>query len=416
MEKDKHKLLVIGAGIGQVPLIEKAHACGVHVTVVSPDGPYPGLKMADEICGLDIYNRDAVVEYARAHGITAVVSDQNDLMMPTVAYVAEKLGLPGNRFDQVWAYCNKNTYRENCEKLGIPVPRNAAIDCVEAPRELSDCPLPWIVKPSDSQSSIGVTRVDCMEELTPAIELALSKSHTRRAIVEEFFKGHEVVCEGFIYHGRYHLLAFADRKYFKLDKLMIPSQTLFPSMVRKELLDRIVEYESRMAGYVGLDFAIIHSEYLINLESDQIRVVESAPRGGGVYISSHLIPLATGIDVNELLLDCVLGVEHDAEAILRTRCDAAAGYVCFCLPEGVIESVKGIEEVKTLPFVAMACLDGLTPGTKTSPMLYKGARKGTMLVFADDRRQLEERVAEVQRTLDIKVRTTDGKFAGIVWE
>lgn len=416
MENKKQKLLIIGAGIGQVPLIEKAHARGVHVTVVSPAGAYPGLKMADEICGLDIYNRDAVVEYAREHGITAVASDQNDLMMPTVAYVAEKLGLPGNRFDQVWAYCNKNTYRENCEKLGIPVPRNAATDCAAAPDELSDSPLPWIVKPSDSQSSIGVTRVDSMEELAPAIELALSKSHTRHAIVEEFFKGHEVVCEGFIYHGRYHLLAFADRKYFKLDKLMIPSQTLFPSMVRKELLDRIVGYETRMAEYVGLDFAIIHSEYLINLESGEIRVVESAPRGGGVYISSHLVPLATGIDVNELLLDCVLRVEHDAETVLLARRDASAGYVCFCLPEGSIESVKGIEEVKALPFVAMACLDGLESGTKTSPMLYKGARKGPMLVFADDRRHLEERVAEVQRTLDIKVRTTDGKLAGIVWE
>ena len=416
MEEIKHKLLIIGAGIGQVPLLEKAHARGIHVTVVSPDGPYPCLKMADEVCCLDIYDRDAVVEYARTHGISAVASDQNDLMMPTVAYVSEKLGLPGNRFDQVWAYCNKNTYRENCERLGIPAPRHAATDCAVAPEELSDCPLPWIAKPSDSQSSIGVTRIDRMEELTPAIELALSKSRTHRVIVEEFFKGHEVVCEGFIYHGRYHLLAFADRKYFKLDKLMIPSQTLFPSMVRRELLDKIVEYESRMAEYVGLDFAIVHSEYLIDLESGEIRVVESAPRGGGVYISSHLIPLATGIDANGLLLDCVLGVEHDVEEILRKRREAAAGYVCFCLPEGVIESVKGIEEIKALPFVAMACLDGLAPGTKTAPMLYKGARKGPVLVFADARRQLEGRVAEIQRILDVKVRATGGKLAGIIWE
>ena len=415
MEEKKHKLLIIGAGIGQVPLVKKAHARGIHVTVVSPDGPYPCLKMADEVCCLDIYDRDAVVEYARSHGITAVTSDQNDLMMPTVAYVSEKLGLLGNRFEQVWAYCNKNIYRENCETLGIPVPRHTATNHSAPPTKMTGQPFPWIVKPEDSQSSIGVTRVDAMEELAPAIELALSKSRTHRAIVEEFFKGQEVVCEGFIYHGVYHLLAFADRRYFNLEKLMIPSQTLFPSTVEKALLDQIVEYETRMAKHVGLSFAIVHSEYLINLESHEIRVVESAPRGGGVYISSHLIPLATGIDVNELLLDCVLGMEKEVESRLLSCRPAAAGYVCFCLPEGVVESVRGIEEIKTLPFVAMACLDGLEVGVKTGPMLYKGARKGPVLVFANNRAQMEERIRTIQTTLDIRVRTADGRLAGIVW-
>lgn len=415
MKEKKHKLLIIGAGIGQVPLVEKAHARGIHVTVVSPDGPYPCLKMADEVCNLDIYDRDAVVEYARTHGITAVASDQNDLMMPTVAYVSEKLGLPGNHFDQVWAYCNKNIYRKNCEKLGIPVPRHSATEHATFPTEMAGQSFPWIVKPEDSQSSIGVTRVDAIDELEPAIELALSKSHTHRAIVEEFFKGHEVVCEGFIYRGVYHLLAFADRKYFNLEKLMIPSQTLFPSMVDKVLLDQIVDYETRMAKHIGLSFAIVHSEYLIDLVSHEIRVVESAPRGGGVYISSHLVPLATGIDVNELLLDCVLGVETDMDARLSSCKRAAAGYICFCLPEGVVESVSGIDEIKKFSFVAMTCLDGLKVGVKTGPMLYKGARKGPVLVFAGDRTQMDEQIRTIQSVLDIQVRTADGRLAGIIW-
>lgn len=87
-----------------------------------------------------------------------------------------------------------------------------------------------------------------------------SKSHT--AILEEFFEGQEVVVEGFIYQGIYYNLGFADRKYFDLDRLFIPSQTIFPSVIDEDVKKRIVECEEKMAKYVNPEFAIVHSEYL----------------------------------------------------------------------------------------------------------------------------------------------------------
>ena len=368
------KLLVIGAGIGQIPIIEKAKKRGIHITVVTLPGKQPGIELADDVFYCDIYNRDAIVEWAKEHGITAVTSDQNDLMNPTVAYVAEKLGLPGNKFDQVMSYCNKNTYRENCDRIGNPTPLHAAVDSVDFPG--LDCPLPWIVKPADSQSSVGVQKIERKEDLKPALEAALSHSKTHSAIVEEFFSGKEIVCEGFINEGKFYLLAFADRKYFALKDLLIPSQTVFPSLIKKDLLDQVLECEQRMASYINPSFAIVHSEYLVNEEEDKICVVESALRGGGVYISSHLMPLATGIDINNVLLDRVLGKPVDVNKVFEGRKDAASGYICFYLPEGTVKSVEGIEKLKSLPFVKKVCLDTIAVGQKTEPMLHKGLRKG----------------------------------------
>ena len=102
------KLLIIGAGIGQVPLLKRAKAKGIHVTVATIPGDYPCIPLADDVILIDIYDRDSIVKEARKRKITAVISDQNDLMMPTVAYVAEKLCLPGNSFETVMSYCNKN--------------------------------------------------------------------------------------------------------------------------------------------------------------------------------------------------------------------------------------------------------------------------------------------------------------------
>ena len=408
------KLLVIGAGIGQVPIVKKAKNMGVHVTVVTMPGKQPCIELADDVIYSDIYERDHIVEEAKKRGITAVTSDQNDLMNPTVAYVAEKLNLPGNKFETVMSYCNKNQYRDNCEKAGVPVPKHIAVNSVDYDFTTFHVPFPWIVKPADSQSSVGVQKVENMEELLPALEFALSKSKTHSAIVEEFFKGVEFVAEGFINDGRYYLLNFADRKYFDLEELLIPNQTLFPSTLDQEILDKVIEYESRMAAYKHPSFAIVHSEYLVNKETKDIRVVESALRGGGVYISSHLVPLSTGIDINKVLLQKALGMEVDVDEVFEKRMPKAAGYVCFYLPEGEVISVNGIDEIRKLPFVKMVCLDNITIGQKTEKMLHKGLRKGPILVCGENREELEKNIDTVQNTLKINV-IKDGKISGIVW-
>lgn len=409
------KLLIIGAGIGQIPIIEKAKSRGIHISVVTLPGQ-PGIELADDVFYCDIYDRDAIVNWAREKKITAVTSDQNDLMNPTVAYVAEKLGLPGNKFEQVMAYCNKNTYRDNCDIIGNPVPIHIAVDDMNYDFSNFERPLPWIVKPADSQSSVGVQKIEKIEDLKPALEEALSHSKSHSAIVEEFFTGHEIVSEGFINDGKYYLLAFADRKYFSLKDLMIPSQTLFPSLVKKELLDRVIECEQRMASYIKPSFAIVHSEYLVNEQTEEIRVVESALRGGGVYISSHLIPLATGIDINDVLLDKAMGVDVDVDKVMAGRKDEASGYICFYLPEGTIKSVDGIEELKQFSSVKKICLDSIQVGQRTEPMLHKGLRKGPILVSGETREILEKNISRVQETLKIQVECPDGVVKGVIWE
>ena len=409
------KLLVIGAGIGQVPIIEKAKARGLYVITVSQKGNYPGLALADQVFECDIFDKERIVAYAREQKIGAVISDQNDLMNPTVAYVAEKLGLPGNTYAQVMAYCNKNTYKDNCDLLGIPAPQHIAVDSENFDPASFACPLPWIVKPADSQSSIGVTRVDTLEALKPALRGALQASRSRSAIVEQFCNWQEVVCEGFIENGKFHLLAFADRKYFGLKDLMIPSQTLFPSVADPALLEQVLACETAMAKYVNPAFGIVHAEYLIDPQTRQIRAVESALRGGGVYISSHLIPYATGIDINDVLLDKALGIENDLQSVLAQRQEKAAGYVCFYLPEGIVQSIEGVDTLGQLPFVKKACLENIQAGQDSEPMLHKGLRKGPILVTGENRAQLEENIQKVQNTLRITVRDGQGNISGIRW-
>lgn len=409
------KLLIVGASIGQVPLLFKAKQRGLHVTVVSIPGNYACFPLADDVIYADVFDRDLVATEAKKRGITAVISDQNDLMAPTVAYVAEKLGLPGNCFETVMSYCNKIIFRDNCDKAGVPCPKHIAVKSSDADLSVFGGTFPLMVKPADSQSSIGVKKVCNEQELRTALSVALEKSPTHSAIVEEFFEGREVVCEGFINDGKYFLLQFADRRYFDLKDVLIPSQTVFPSNLSDEIRERIVGYEQALSSYTKPSFAITHSEYLVNETTSEVRIVESALRGGGVYISSDLIPMATGIDINEVLLDKALGINVNVDEVFRKRDDKAAAYVCFYLPEGIIHSIEGIEEVKALPCVRKAYVDDLAVGQQTMPPNYKGARKGPILVQGENREDLERNILTVQKTLKATVKTESGDLYNIKW-
>ena len=59
------KVMILGAGIYQVPLIKKAKEMGLHTIVVSIPGNYPGFEIADEICYEDTTDAEKILQVAQ---------------------------------------------------------------------------------------------------------------------------------------------------------------------------------------------------------------------------------------------------------------------------------------------------------------------------------------------------------------
>lgn len=119
--KKNNSILIIGAGRNQVPIIQTAKNLGYRVIVVSPSGDYPGIQMADEVLYEDVLNKDAIVEFAKNRGIGGVLTDQSDFCTPTVAYIAEKLGLPGYGYHNALCFTNKALMRDVYREVGLPI-------------------------------------------------------------------------------------------------------------------------------------------------------------------------------------------------------------------------------------------------------------------------------------------------------
>lgn len=411
----RKRVLLLGAGIGQLFLAKKIKQDGHYLIIIAYNYLPEVVALADEFIHHDLFDKDGVCKIASQERVDAVLSDQHDIISPLVAYVADYLNLPGNHYKQVLSYSDKNLFRENCDYLDIPVPKHCKLDRdLNLSESFKRISFPWIIKPADSQSSLGVAKVNSFSEFEIAAKDAIRVSLSGYAIAEEFFEGKEVVVEGLIYKGEYLNLGIADRFYFDLKDRFIPSQTIFPSKVPESLQKKMVECEQRMAKYIKPYFAIVHSEYLYNDVTGEYRVVESALRGGGVFISSHLVPLYCGVDINQLLIDALLGKPIDLESIRRSIKHRSSAYVCFFSPEGIIQSVQGVKAVDTLDYVRLFDKHGLQVGTEMARMEHKGQRLGPIVLEAKDRDGIDGRIKEVQGLLSMTVQTQSG-IQGIRW-
>ena len=91
----KKKLLILGAGIYQVPLIETAKRMGLETIVASIPGNYPGFALADKVVYENTVDKEAMLALAKAEQVAGVCVCGTDVCVPAQGYVCDQLGLKG---------------------------------------------------------------------------------------------------------------------------------------------------------------------------------------------------------------------------------------------------------------------------------------------------------------------------------
>ena len=161
----KKKLLIIGAGDFQLPLVQQAaKTCEVLLAapvISAAFDPY----ISDRLI-IDVRDEESILAFAKERKIDGVITDQTDIAVRSVAYVAEKMGLPGIGYETGLLFTDKSLMRARLSELGLPLLANKTVssvgDAVSFYRELcstaSDTagPVRVIIKPLDTQGSRGV--------------------------------------------------------------------------------------------------------------------------------------------------------------------------------------------------------------------------------------------------------------------
>lgn len=405
------KIMIIGAGVYQLPLVQEA-AKEQEVILVAPqiNSVFEELAARCYIC--DVTDKEKILEYAQREKIDGVITDQTDIAVRTVAYVAEKMGLPGIGYQTACLFTDKSLMRDKCEELNIPtLPHVLARNLEQAMQFYKDIGADSvIIKPVDNQGSRGVQQVDSESDLRLKFEEAMRYSRSGGVLIEKRAKGREFVVESLCLDGKYYPLICGDTNYFNIKDAFAAKTRVFPSCAEQSLVDRVQALNKKIVTEFGLTQGISHSEYI--MDGDELYLIETAARGGGVFISSDLISIGTGLNTEKFLIRIALG-EQDSAPDLEYK-NNACGYMAFFLPRGEVIFADGIDEVMRLPYVHRNLLHEIKIGLKTEFQLDKTTRY-PIIVSASDLEELEKRMEYIRGRINIKVSDGENENA-IIWE
>ncbi len=404
------RILLIGAGDFQLPIVKRA-AERFDVCLAAPVISEKFLPYCYDTLLTDVRDKEKILAYAQEMGVIGVTTDETDIPVRTIAYIAEKMGLPGIGYETGCLFTDKSLMREKMAQLGIPLLPNRTVHSLEeALAFYEEIGGTVVIKPLDTQGSRGVQTCRNAEELREKYAEAARWSSHKDVIVERCATGREFVVEGRAYRGRFTNLCIGDTLYFDLPDAFAAKSRIFPTTADDALRDRVLDLNTRIIEGFGLWQGITHSEFI--MEGDEIYLIETAARGGGVFISSDLIRLSCGVIPEDFLLDVATGKEPDL-TVLPQQC--VCGYMAFFVPEGKILRVEGVQEVLDLSWIHHTQLDHLHAGTENHEGHTDKTSRIALTLSAPDRETFNKRMEIVRQTLRVDVETPEG-IQGLIWE
>ncbi len=305
---EKKRLLLLGGGHAEIPLIQAAQELGYFVITTGNAREGLGHPYADKNVFADFSDKDAMLELARAEGVSVVCSGCNDFALLSTVYVCEKLGLPGHdSFETSLQIHHKDKYRALAESLQIPTPRARVVRSLDEFKSVIEGGLqfPLIVKPVDLTGGKGIHRVNNVDEALTAYADAVARTREDHLVVEEFVVGTNHGFSAFLVGGRV-VFYFADNEQYFLNKYMVSGANT-PSTTSEHGLQLLVEYSERIAEKLKLVDGILHIQYIEKADGTPYIIEICRRPPGDLYIK--FVKYATGVNYPKMIISAECGMD-----------------------------------------------------------------------------------------------------------
>ena len=302
------KIMILGAGRGQIGLYKAAKRIGVESIAVSIDGDYPGFEYADRRCIVDIRDVDAVVEAARKFGADGITTACFDLGLPAIGAVHDRLGLPGPSAFSADLSTDKLHMKDALSKKGVPTARYRSLSSADdLDHVMDELRLPIIVKPVDLWSSRGINIAFDRASLLRAFEDTMSQTDAAYCIAEEYMDGYECSATAFVAGGKIvFALPMGDVRYGENGEFPIghclPLE--LPDDHDPKLIGEIEEIIAAGVNALALDDCAVNADIMIY--EGRPYILEMTGRLGANTIP-ELTSIFIGEDIHEWIVRIALG-------------------------------------------------------------------------------------------------------------
>ena len=394
------KLLVIGAGKYQLPGIIKAKEMGLEVIVTDYDSNAIGFKHCDHFYVIDVKDKEENLIIAKKHSINGVVSFESEVTVRTVAYIAEKLNLPGIDLETALNATSKLRMRKLFKKFNAPSVDFFEITSLGSLYNAADAlGFPFVLKPADSSGSRGVKIIDSVEDIPDAYRSAVDYSTSGTCIAEMFFEGIECTIEGFSYKGDHTILAISQKKKPET-KYRVATELFYPPTFSDETITDIKFAVNSAVKALGINDAMTHTEVIVNDKGDLI-LVEVAARGGGFNISNKIIECITGFDPISALIKLSIG--EDINIDIKTQNSAILKF--YAPNPGILEKIEGIGKLKEIKNTEVDFL--IKEGEIIPPLMTDGSRTASLISWGKTREEVINQVKQVENIIKFKISALD---------
>lgn len=299
----------MGGSAQQIPAIIAARRLGYSPVLCDYLPDNPGQFHADTYYGVSTTDQDEVLKVAKREQVAGVVAYASDPAALTAAYVADKMGLPGNPYSSIEILSHKDKYREFMARRNFSTPlAHGYSSIVEASRDIGRFKMPVVIKPVDSSGSKGVSILKRPEDLPEQAGSALSYSRCQRLIIEEFIeqKGYQVAGDGFVVDGQLVFRCFGN-DHFDLSNPnpLVPVAASFPYIGTQRLQNKIHNEIQRLLSLLNIRVGAFNFDIRIDVD-ENVYLMEVGPRNGGNYIP-QVIKYATGMDLVDYTIKAAMG-------------------------------------------------------------------------------------------------------------
>ncbi len=341
------RILIVGASDFQLPAIIKAKKMGLYVGVADFNPKAVGIPYADIFFNVSTIDAEGICQAAKEFDADGIVTLCTDMPMRAIAYTCEKLGLRGLDVESAVRSTDKGVMIDAFAKNGVAHPAYQVLPAGNFEKfNRSAFVFPVITKPTDNSGSRGIMKVNSIEELEDALSYSSNDGRSGDVIVEEFMQGPEVSVELMVIEGIPHVIQVTDKLTTGAPHFVEIGHSQ-PSRIPESDLAKISDLAKRAALAVGIVDGAGHAEII--LTKDGPKLVEIGARMGGGCITTHLVPLSTGIDMTKATIQVALGEKPNIES----TCELGSAIRFIIPPKGKVVSIRGKETAEAIPGIKL---------------------------------------------------------------
>lgn len=387
------RLLILGAPVFQIPVVEKAKELGCYVGIVDINSDAPAAPYADEAFAASIRDIDAVIDIAKSFRPTGIMSGACDTSVVAAAYACDELQLAGNTIDTAIKATDKVRMLEAFAANKVAHPKYQVVSKDELDTFVLRIPLPVISKPTDSAGGRGVFLVRDSSELKDAILYSSNSGLSGDVLIEEYLEGPEVSVEVLVADGAPHVLQITDKMTSGAPNFYETGH-LQPSTLPYQTKREIEDMAGKAALAVGISNGPAHVE--IKVTDAGAKLIELGARLGGDCITSYLIDTSlSGIDMTKAAIQMALGKTPNVSSYSNSGKYSCVRFIPS--QNGLIREIRGFERVSNMPEIVSAMVMGVV-GKEYTAATDDSSRFGYVVAQGDS---ADEAVSVCSKALDL---------------